>query len=144
MGAIVNSDPDLWGAVVAHVPFVDVLNTMQDESLPLTPGEWPEWGNPITDKNAFEYIRSYSPYDNVTAQAYPPMLITGGLNDPRVTYWEPAKWAAKLRATKTDDNILLLKTNMGAGHGGKSGRWNALEETAEEYAFILWQMGMAA
>ncbi|WP_323798479.1 S9 family peptidase [Parasphingorhabdus sp.] len=143
MGAIVNSDPDLWGAIVAHVPFVDVLNTMQDESLPLTPGEWPEWGNPITDKAAFEYIRSYSPYDNVTAQAYPPMLITGGLNDPRVTYWEPAKWTARLRATKVDDNILLLKTNMGAGHGGKSGRWNALEETAEEFAFILWQMGMA-
>ncbi len=142
MGAIVNSDPDLWGAIVAHVPFVDVLNTMQDESLPLTPGEWPEWGNPITDRAAFEYIRSYSPYDQVTAQDYPPMLITGGLNDPRVTYWEPAKWAAKLRATKTDDNILLLKTNMGAGHGGKSGRWNALEETAEEYAFILWQMGV--
>ena len=143
MGAIVNTDPDLWGAVVAHVPFVDVLNTMQDESLPLTPGEWPEWGNPITDKAAFNYIRSYSPYDNVTAQAYPPMLITGGLNDPRVTYWEPAKWTAKLRATKTDDNVLLMKINMGAGHGGKSGRWNALEETAEEFAFLLWQMGLA-
>lgn len=143
MGAIVNSDPDLWGAVVAHVPFVDVLNTMQDESLPLTPGEWPEWGNPITDKAAFEYIRSYSPYDQVSAQNYPPMLITGGLNDPRVTYWEPAKWAAKLRATKTDDHVLLLKINMGAGHGGKSGRWNRVQETAEEYAFILWQMGMA-
>lgn len=143
MGAIVNSDPDLWGTIVAHVPFVDVLNTMQDESLPLTPGEWPEWGNPITDKTAFEYIRSYSPYDQVSAQDYPPMLITGGLNDPRVTYWEPAKWAAKLRATKTDENILLLKTNMGAGHGGKSGRWNALEETAEEFAFILWQMGVS-
>ncbi len=140
MGAIVNSDPDLWGAIVAHVPFVDVLNTMQDESLPLTPGEWPEWGNPITDKAAFEYIRSYSPYDQVSAQNYPPMLITGGLNDPRVTYWEPAKWAAKLRATKTDDNILLLKTNMGAGHGGKSGRWNRIEEVAEEFAFILWQI----
>jgi oligopeptidase B len=144
MGAIVNSDPGIWGAIVAHVPFVDVLNTMQDESLPLTPGEWPEWGNPITDKTAFEYIRSYSPYDNVTAQDYPPMLITGGLNDPRVTYWEPAKWTAKLRATKTDNHMLLLKTNMGAGHGGKSGRWNALEETAEEFAFILWQMGLAA
>lgn len=143
MGAIVNSDPELWGTIVAHVPFVDVLNTMQDESLPLTPGEWPEWGNPITDKTAFEYIQSYSPYDQVSAQAYPPMLITGGLNDPRVTYWEPAKWTAKLRATKTDDNMLLLKTNMGAGHGGKSGRWNALEETAEEFAFILWQMGIA-
>ncbi len=143
MGAIVNSDPDLWGAVVAHVPFVDVLNTMLDENLPLTPGEWSEWGNPITDKAAFEYIHSYSPYDQVSAQDYPPMLITAGLNDPRVTYWEPAKWTAKLRRTKTDANILLLKTNMGAGHGGKSGRWNALKETAEEYAFILWQMGMA-
>jgi oligopeptidase B len=106
------------------VPFVDVLNTMLDDTLPLTPGEWPEWGNPITDKAAFDLIRSYSPYDNVKAQAYPPMLITGGLNDPRVTYWEPAKWAAKLRATKTDDNLLLLKINMGAGHGGKSGRWD--------------------
>ena len=142
MGAVVNSDPALWGAVVAHVPFVDVLNTMLDESLPLTPGEWPEWGNPITDKAAFEYIRSYSPYDQVSPQDYPPMLITGGLNDPRVTYWEPAKWTAKLRTAKTDDNILLLKTNMGAGHGGKSGRWNRIEEVAEEFAFILWQMGM--
>ncbi|TFI60014.1 S9 family peptidase [Sphingomonas parva] len=141
MGAIVNSDPELWGAVVADVPFVDVLNTMQDESLPLTPGEWPEWGNPITDKAAFEYIRSYSPYDQVKAQPYPPMLITGGLNDPRVTYWEPAKWAAKLRATKTDDNLLLLKINMGAGHGGKSGRWERLHEVAEAYAFVLTQIG---
>ncbi|WP_129792113.1 S9 family peptidase [Sphingosinicella sp. CPCC 101087] len=141
MGAVVNSDPDLWGAVVADVPFVDVLNTMLDESLPLTPGEWNEWGNPITDRAAFEYIRSYSPYDNVRPQAYPPMLITGGLNDPRVTYWEPAKWAARLRATKTDDNLLLLKTNMGAGHGGQSGRWTRLREVAEAYAFILTQMG---
>lgn len=143
MGAIVNSDPELWGAVVAHVPFVDVLATMLDESLPLTPGEWPEWGNPITDEAAFTLIRSYSPYDNVRAQAYPPMLITGGLNDPRVTYWEPAKWAAKLRATKTDDHVLLLKTNMGAGHGGKSGRFDSLREDAEEQAFILWQLGAA-
>jgi oligopeptidase B len=143
MGAVANSDPQLWGAVVAHVPFVDVLNTMLDESLPLTPGEWPEWGNPITDKAAFELIRSYSPYDQVKPQAYPPLLITGGLNDPRVTYWEPAKWAAKLRATKTDGNILLLKTNMGAGHGGKSGRFDSLEEDAEEMAFILWQLGVA-
>ncbi|HEV2746078.1 MAG TPA: S9 family peptidase, partial [Allosphingosinicella sp.] len=140
MGAVVNSDPELWGAVVADVPFVDVLNTMQDESLPLTPGEWPEWGNPITDKAAFEYIRSYSPYDQVKPQAYPPMLITGGLNDPRVTYWEPAKWAAKLRDVKTDDNLLLLKINMGAGHGGKSGRWEHLREIAEAYAFVLTQM----
>ncbi|PTQ10988.1 S9 family peptidase [Sphingomonas oleivorans] len=143
MGAIMNQAPELWGAIVAHVPFVDVLNTMQDESLPLTPGEWPEWGNPISDKAAFELIRSYSPYDNVAAKAYPPLLITAGLNDPRVTYWEPAKWAAKLRATKTDRNILLLKTNMGAGHGGKSGRFEHLRETAEEQAFILWQLGMA-
>jgi oligopeptidase B len=143
MGAVVNSDPGLWGAVVAHVPFVDVLNTMLDASLPLTPGEWPEWGNPIEDPAAFELIAGYSPYDNVRPQDYPPMLVTAGLNDPRVTYWEPAKWVAKLRATKTDNNVLLLKTNMGAGHGGKSGRWESLKETAEEFAFILWQMGVA-
>lgn len=142
MGAVVNSDPELWGAVIADVPFVDVLNTMMDESLPLTPGEWPEWGNPITDPAAFQLIRSYSPYDNVRAQDYPPLFISGGLNDPRVTYWEPAKWAAKLRATKTDDNILLLKTNMGAGHGGKSGRFESLREAAEEHAFVLWQLGV--
>jgi oligopeptidase B len=142
MGAVVNSDADLWGAVIADVPFVDVLNTMLDDSLPLTPGEWPEWGNPIEDKTAFELIRGYSPYDNVKAQAYPPMFISGGLNDPRVTYWEPAKWAAKLRATKTDDNLLLLKTNMGAGHGGKSGRFDSLYEGAEEHAFVLWQLGV--
>ena len=142
MGAVVNSDPQLWGAVIADVPFVDVLNTMLDETLPLTPGEWPEWGNPIEDVAAFELIRSYSPYDNVTAQDYPPMLISGGLNDPRVTYWEPAKWAAKLRATKTDTNVLLLKTNMGAGHGGKSGRFESLREAAEEHAFVLWQLGV--
>jgi oligopeptidase B len=143
MGAVINSDPALWGAVVAHVPFVDVLATMLDEDLPLTPGEWPEWGNPIEDKAAFELIRSYSPYDQVSAQAYPPLLVTAGLNDPRVTYWEPAKWVAKLRELKTDDNELLLKTNMGAGHGGKSGRFESLKETAEEFAFILWQLGMA-
>ncbi|MFL6733179.1 MAG: S9 family peptidase [Sphingomicrobium sp.] len=140
MGAVANSDPDLWGAIVADVPFVDVLNTMLDDTLPLTPGEWPEWGNPITDKAAFDYIRSYSPYDQVKRQSYPPMLITGGLNDPRVTYWEPAKWAAKLREMKTDDNLLLLKINMGAGHGGKSGRWERLHEVAETYAFMLTQV----
>jgi oligopeptidase B len=143
MGAVVNQAPELFGAVVAHVAFVDVLNTMLDQDLPLTPGEWPEWGNPITDKAAFDTIRSYSPYDNIAANAYPPMLWTAGLNDPRVTYWEPAKMVAKLRAMKTDDNVLLLKTNMGAGHGGKSGRFERLRENAEEAAFILWQMGMA-
>lgn len=143
MGAVVNSDPELWGAIAAHVPFVDVLNTMLDDSLPLTPGEFPEWGNPIVDKAAFDLIRSYSPYDQIKPQAYPPILATAGLNDPRVTYWEPAKWIAKLRATRTDDNIMLLKTNMGAGHGGKSGRFESLREDAEEYAFFLWQLGMA-
>ena len=143
MGAVVNTDPELWGAVVAHVPFVDVLSTMLDEELPLTPGEWPEWGNPILSKQAFAYILSYSPYDQVTAQDYPPMLVTAGLNDPRVTYWEPAKWVAKLREVKTGDSELLLKTNMGAGHGGKSARFQSIYETAEEVAFILWQMGEA-
>ncbi|EGD57641.1 oligopeptidase B [Novosphingobium nitrogenifigens DSM 19370] len=144
MGAVINTDPDLWGAVVAHVPFVDVLNTMLDETLPLTPGEWPEWGNPIEDAQAFALIRSYSPYDQVRAQAYPPLMVTAGLNDPRVTYWEPAKWVAKLRELKTDGNELVLKTNMGAGHGGKSGRFESLKETAEEFAFILWQLGLDA
>ncbi len=137
MGAVINQAPELFGAVAAHVPFVDVLTTMLNPDLPLTPMEWPEWGNPIEDKEAFDYIRSYSPVDQVTAQAYPPMLVTAGLNDPRVTYWEPAKWVATLRHTKTDDNVLLLKTNMGAGHGGQSGRYSALEELAEEYAFFL-------
>ncbi len=142
MGVVLNTNPELWGAVAAHVPFVDVLNTMQDESLPLTPGEWPEWGNPITDKAAFKLIQSYSPYDQVKRQAYPPMFVTAGLNDPRVTYWEPAKWVAKLREFKTDNNMLLLKTNMGAGHGGKSGRFESLREDAEEVVFFLWQLGL--
>ena len=137
MGAVVNQAPHLWGAVAAHVPFVDVLNTMLDDSLPLTPIEWPEWGNPIEDAEAFRLIRSYSPYDQLKPGAYPPMLVTAGLNDPRVTYWEPAKYVAKLRTLKADDNLLLLKTNMGAGHGGKSGRFDSLREVAEEYAFIL-------
>jgi oligopeptidase B len=144
MGAVINQDPAQYGAVVAHVPFVDVVGTMLNEKLPLTPGEWQEWGNPILDKAAFTYMLSYSPYDQVVAKAYPPLMVTAGLNDPRVTYWEPAKWVAKLRELKTDDNLLLLKTNMGAGHGGQSGRWNALKETAEEFAFIVWQMGMAS
>lgn len=142
MGVVYNEAPELWGAVLADVPFVDVINTMIDEDLPLTPGEWPEWGNPITDPAAFDYIASYSPYDNVGAKAYPPMLVSAGLNDPRVTYWEPAKWVAKLRATRTNDGTLLLRTNMGAGHGGKSGRWTSLKEVAESYAFVLTQLGV--
>ncbi len=137
MGAVVNQAPELFKGVVLHVPFVDVLNTMLDADLPLTPIEWPEWGNPIKDKAAFETIQSYCPYTNIEAKDYPPMLVTGGLNDPRVTYWEPAKWTAKLRATKTDDNLLMMKINMGAGHGGKSGRFERYREVAEEYTFLL-------
>ena len=137
MGAVVNQAPELWGAVAAHVPFVDVLNTMLDATLPLTPPEWSEWGNPIEDAEAFKLIQSYSPYDQLEEGAYPAMLVTAGLHDPRVTYWEPAKYVARLRTLKTDDNPLLLKTNMEAGHGGKSGRYTALLETAEEYAFFI-------
>ena len=140
MGAVINQAPELWGAAALHVPFVDVLNTMLDTSLPLTPIEWPEWGNPIEDKAAFEYIRSYSPYDQLKPGRYPPILVTGGLNDPRVTYWEPAKYVAKLRTLKEDDEPLVLKTNMGAGHGGKSGRFDSLYEVAEEYAFMIQSM----
>lgn len=143
VGAVLNLEPSLWRAAIANVPFVDVLNTMLDVDLPLTPMEWPEWGNPIEDPEAFRYIRSYSPYDQVRAQAYPPIMVTAGLNDPRVTYWEPAKWTAKLRATKTDPNLIILKTNMGAGHAGKSGRFVQLEETAEEYTFLLMAFGRA-
>ena len=141
MGAAINQAPELWGAVVAHVPFVDILNTMLDTSLPLTPMEWPEWGNPIEDAKAFEYIQSYSPYDQLIEGEYPPIYVTAGLNDPRVTYWEPAKFVAKLRTLKKDANVLLLNTEMGAGHGGKSGRLESLRESAKEYAFILHSMG---
>lgn len=137
MGAVVNQKPELWGAVAAHVPFVDVLNTMLDTSLPLTPLEFPEWGNPQEDPEAFKLIQSYSPYDQLKPGAYPPMLVTAGLNDPRVTYWEPAKYVARLRHLKTDSNPLVLKTNMGAGHGGASGRFDSLRESAEEIAFFL-------
>ena len=140
MGAVINQAPELYAAVVAHVPFVDVLNTMLNPDLPLTPMEWPEWGNPIESAEDYAIIQAYSPYDQVTNQAYPPMLVTAGLNDPRVTYWEPAKWVAKLRHEKTDHNLLLLKTNMEAGHGGQSGRFTALREVAEEYAFFLTQI----
>ena len=142
VGAALNQAPELWGTVVAHVPFVDTLNTILDDTLPLTPIEWPEWGNPIEDKAAFEHIASYSPYDQLKERYYPPILVTAGLNDPRVTYWEPAKYVAKLRTLKMDDNLLLFKTNMGAGHGGRSGRYEQLYEDAEEYAFILTSMGL--
>ena len=143
MGAVINQNPELWGAVAAHVPFVDVLNTMLNADLPLTPIEWPEWGNPIEDPNVFDYIRSYSPYDQVEAVDYPPIFVTAGLNDPRVTYWEPAKWVAKLRSKKTDQNLILLKTNMTMGHGGKSGRYDSLKEIAEEYVFFVTQLALS-
>jgi oligopeptidase B len=136
MGAVLNMRPDLFNTVVAHVPFVDVINTMLDETIPLTVVEYEEWGNP-NDKIYFDYMLSYSPYDNVEAKDYPNILVTAGLNDPRVQYWEPAKWTAKLRDMKTNENTLLLKTNMGAGHGGASGRYEALKEYAFEYAFVL-------
>ncbi|HUV33272.1 MAG TPA: S9 family peptidase [Devosiaceae bacterium] len=135
MGAVVNMRPDLFAGIVAHVPFVDVLNTMLDDSLPLTPPEWPEWGNPAEAPEAYATIAGYSPYDNIVAQDYPPILAMAGLTDPRVTYWESAKWVAKLRAIKTDDNPIYLKTNMGAGHGGASGRFDRIKETAIAYAF---------
>jgi oligopeptidase B len=143
MGAVANMAPDLFGGIVAEVPFVDVLNTMLDDTLPLTPPEWPEWGNPIASEDAYRTIAAYSPYDNVAAKAYPPILAVGGLTDPRVTYWEPAKWVAKLRASKTDDALLLLKTNMDAGHGGASGRFDSLKESAFATAFVLKVTGRA-
>lgn len=140
MGAVLNLRPDLFKAAVAQVPFVDVVTTILDTSLPLSAMEWEEWGNP-NDKTYYDYIKSYSPYDNVEAKDYPALLITAGFNDPRVSYWEPAKWAARLRDLKTDSNLLLLKTNMGAGHAGASGRYEKLKEVAFEYAFLLeqWQ-----
>jgi oligopeptidase B len=140
IAAVTNLRPDLFRAVLAEVPFVDVVNTMMDASLPLTVIEYDEWGNP-NDPTAYSYIRSYSPYDNIAATNYPHMLITAGLNDPRVAYWEPAKWTAKLRATKTDQNRLLLRTSMGTGHGGASGRYDSLREAAFKYAFILDVLG---
>lgn len=143
MGAVTNMAPDLFRGVVAEVPFVDVLTTMLDDTLPLTPPEWPEWGNPIESKLAYENIMAYSPYDRVEAKAYPNILAVGGLTDPRVTYWEPAKWVAKLRDVKTDENLLLFKTNMGAGHGGASGRFDRLKEVAFVYAFGLKVAGLA-
>jgi oligopeptidase B len=136
MGAVMNLRPDLFHTVVAHVPFVDVVNTMLDETLPLTIAEYEEWGNP-NEREFYDYMRSYAPYENVRRVAYPNVLVTGGLNDPRVSYWEPAKWVAKLRDLKTDTNVIVLRTNMGAGHGGPSGRYAKLKEKAFEYAFLL-------
>ncbi len=143
MGAVANMAPELFKGIVAEVPFVDVLATMLDDTLPLTPPEWPEWGNPVTSREDYGTIAAYSPYDNVKAQGYPHILALAGLTDPRVTYWEPAKWVAKLRAMKTDSNLLLLRTNMEAGHGGASGRFERLKEVAIAYAFALMITGRA-
>jgi oligopeptidase B len=143
MGAVANMAPDLFKGIIAEVPFVDALTTILDDSLPLTPPEWPEWGNPIVDKTAYETIASYAPYENVRVQAYPHIFAEGGLTDPRVTYWEPAKWIARLRASNTSDSVIMMKINMGAGHGGASGRFDRLKEVALNYAFGLKVSGMA-
>jgi oligopeptidase B len=137
MGAVANMQPDLFAGIIAEVPFVDALNTMLDEALPLTPPEWLEWGDPIRDEKAYDTILSYSPYDNVCAQDYPPILAMTGISDPRVLYWEPAKWVARLRAVKTDRNEVILRINMDAGHAGASGRFDRLKEVAIAYAFAL-------
>ena len=142
MGAVANMRPDLYKAIVADVPFVDVINTMMDASLPLTAQEWQQWGDPHIAEQ-YAYMKTYSPYDNVERKAYPWMLVTTSLNDSQVMYWEPAKWVAKLRATKTDSNPLLLKINMAGGHGGSSGRYDVLRERAFRYAFMLDAVGMA-
>jgi oligopeptidase B len=144
MGVVTNMAPELFLGIIADVPFVDVLNTMLDKDLPLTPPEWPEWGNPITSREEFENIHSYSPYENVEAKAYPHIFAYGGLTDPRVTYWEPAKWVARLREKNTSDNLIILKINMEAGHGGASGRYEQLREMAADYAFALKISGQAA
>ncbi len=136
MGAVVNMAPELYNGVVAAVPFVDVVTTMLDDDIPLTTSEYDEWGNP-NKKDFYDYMLSYSPYDQVRAQQYPNMLVTTGYHDSQVQYWEPAKWVAKLRVSKTDANVLLFHTNMEAGHGGASGRFEALKEIAREYAFFL-------
>jgi oligopeptidase B len=141
MGAVVTMAPELFKAAVAGVPFVDVVSSMLDESIPLTVGEFEEWGNP-KERAFYDYMLSYSPYDNVGPRPYPNLLITAGLNDPRVQYWEPAKWTAKMRAQKSNDNLLLLKTHMGAGHFSSSGRYDYLKDVAFEYAFILDILGI--
>ncbi len=137
MGACINMEPELFCSAVAEVPFVDNLTTMLDATLPLTPPEWPEWGNPILNEADYKCIAAYAPYENIRATQYPHILATAGLTDPRVTYWEPAKWIARLRDTRTDQNLCLLKTEMHAGHGGQAGRFNQLTETALVYSFIL-------
>jgi oligopeptidase B len=143
MGGVANLAGEKFAGIIADVPFVDSLNTILDPSLPLTPPEWVEWGNPITDKAAFEAMRAYSPYDNIAAKPYPPMLVIGGLTDPRVTYWEPAKFVAKLRTTMTGGGPVILHTQMGAGHGGSSGRFEQLDDIARVYAFALEVVGLA-
>ncbi|HEV2363022.1 MAG TPA: S9 family peptidase [Caulobacteraceae bacterium] len=141
VGAALNLRPDLWGAAIAIVPFVDALNTMSDTSLPLTPPEWPEWGNPIEDAAGYDAIAAYSPYDNIAEAAYPPVLARAGLSDPRVTWWEPEKWIARLRERSTSDAPMLLKTNLEAGHGGASGRYDHLQDTALDFSFAIWALG---
>ncbi|SNB23177.1 protease II (fragment) [Flavobacterium psychrophilum] len=136
MGAVINMAPLLYNGIIAQVPFVDVITTMLDDSIPLTTGEYDEWGNP-NKKKYYDYMKSYSPYDNIVAQKYPNMLVTTGLHDSQVQYWEPAKWVAKLRTLKTDNNLLYLDTNMDAGHGGASGRFESLKEVAKEFSFLL-------
>ena len=143
MGAVANLRPDLYAGIIGAVPFVDVLNTMSDDTLPLTPPEWPEWGDPLHDADAYDLIAGYSPYDNVAARPYPAILATGGLSDPRVTYWEPAKWIARLRAHTTSGAPVMLKLNMEAGHGGASGRFDFLKEIALDYAFAVWAVERA-
>lgn len=143
MGAVLTMRPELWAGIIAAVPFVDVLNTMSDDTLPLTPPEWPEWGNPLVDEAAYEAIATYSPYDNIRPLPYPTVLATGGLSDPRVTYWEPAKFVAKLRAASTGTQPILLHMEMKAGHGGSAGRFDALKQVALTYAFALWAVGLA-
>jgi oligopeptidase B len=142
VGAAVNQRPDLFRAVIANVPFVDVINTMLDASLPLTTGEWIEWGNP-NEKPAFDYMMGYSPYDNIRPVNYPSMLVKVSWHDSQVPYWEGAKFVAKLRALKTDQNTILLQSNLKAGHGGSSGRYERLREYAFDYAYVLWQLGVA-
>lgn len=142
MGAVVNMKPELWNGIIAAVPFVDVVSTMLDESIPLTTGEFDEWGNPKV-KEYYDYMKSYSPYDNVEAKDYPNILVTTGYWDSQVQYWEPAKWVAKLRDMKTDDNLLILKTDMQAGHSGKTGRFQSLEDDALYYTFFLQLEGLA-